>query len=376
METKTVTSQESATAGKAGEPTAQREAAASRSIDPKNLTPEGVTSLLTSEFALPPATPAVAGEEVQPATPPGGDETPPADPPETETTENPTPSATPEGELPAAVLQQVEAWEQTGGALPAPLQAILDKRISREVGKVKDLEHRATTAEAEVTRLTGELETRSASRTTGNMDEKSLQKLVDASKKFQADARAFLGGYADEDQSKRLEAHMQSAGQDEKALRRQLDEVNDWLTEEVPQVRERIKSFRAQELQVEAAAKQFFPFLDDKTSPDYLKAQEVIQLFPEVKQRTPAWKLALGIYTLGFKEFEKLQAAAKAKTNGNGAKPGVLPGKAPVKSPTGGSPAAARIANPRAAEEEQASQSLRENPSAENVTNALRMALR
>ena len=432
------TSQESGNAGKPGETTAAAGAAQSATVDPKNLTPAGVASLLDSAFAESAGPPPAAGQEVQPVAKSGGDKhTPPkGDTAEPQWTADQTAwfelraqAVTPaeiaaadaqapefseterawierqqsdgsdksdQSALPPEVLNQVKAWEDTGGALPAALQAIVDKRIGREVGKVKELETRATRAESEVQRLTTELETRTAERGTaaaGAYDEKSLTALVNASKTFQADARAFLGGYADATQTARLEKHMTATGQDDNALRRQLDEVNDWLTQEVPVLRQRVQAFRQQEAQIAPVMQARFPSLEQKDGEDAKFAAEVLRFVPDLAQRTPAHKLALGMYALGRVAWEHLTKASAEgdviealkgvltahvplPTNGNGKGKFFLPGKAPRKTAPAGGAFTAPRAEANQARETAASEELRKNPTAENVTESLRIALR
>lgn len=406
METQT-TSQVSPTAGKGAEPTAHATPAAATpgKAEFQSQDRESVTSLLASEFArtepeVEPATPA-PGPEVPPAVT-GADGTQPGTPPETPApgTGAETPPESPDArtpELPAEVLEQVQAWETAGGALPPALQSIVDGRIKRELGKVKDLEARATTAEAEVQRLTTELDGNKGPRaeTAGGTDEKSLDALAKASKAFQADARAFIGGYADEKQTQRIEKHMESTGMDEKGLRRQLDEVNDWLTNDLPQKRQAVQAFKAAEAEVSPIVKARFASLEKADGEEAKWAREIAQLIPELSQRTPAHKLAVGVYALGKVAWDHLSQASKdgdvieslrgllqrhvplTKTGTNGTpKPGVLPGKAPVKTPTGSPLASTRTAPSRQAEQEEASRKIQENPTAENVTESLRMALR
>jgi uncharacterized small protein (DUF1192 family) len=427
------TTHESGTAGKPGETTAAASSAA-QSVDPKNLTPAGVTSLLDSAFSETPATPRKPGEGVQPGDPAkggtGGDKSPkrPTEPEWTAdqqawfdlrskaTTDDEIAAAdaqapqftaeqrawieaqeggeTTQAELPAEVLAQVQTWEQGGGALPKPLQEIVDKRIGREVGKVKELEQRATKAEAEVERLTAELETGAGERGApgGAFDKKSLNAMVDTCKKFQADARAVLGGYGSQEQRDRLDKHMQTQGMDENEVRRQLDQVNDWLTEEVPQLRKRVENFRAEEAKVIPMVRARFPSLEDKGSEDAKFAGEVAKLMPELKERTPAYRLGQGLYVLGKVAFEHLNKASAEgdivqalrdvlqkhvplPLNGNGKGKFFLPGKAPKKAPTGRGFVAPRVDGNRA-QEEAASAELASNPTAENVIKTLKIALR
>lgn len=438
---------ESGNAGKPGESTAAASSAAqSATIDPKNLTPAGVASLLDSAFAEKPessrqdAGSTLPGQEVQPG---GTDKTSPKEktaepqwtadqaawfdlrakatsPEEIAAADAQAPEFTPEQtawiesqnansgtagklpdtplELPAEVLSQVQAWEDAGGALPPALQAIVDKRIGREVGKVRELEAKANQAEAEVKRLTDELATRGDGRPNagvGGLDEKSLNQLVETSKKFQADARAFLGGYADEQQEARLRKHMEASGQDEKALRRQLDEVNDWLSQELPDLRNRVQTFRQTETQIAPIVTARFPSLDKKDTEEAQWAAEVARLVPELSSRTPAHKLALGVYALGKIAWDHLSKASAdgdviaalrdvltrhvpvtANGNGSGKPRFFLPGKPPAKGPTGGRAFVAPRVNGYQAQEQAASEELRRNPTAENVISSLKIALR
>jgi predicted nucleic acid-binding Zn-ribbon protein len=306
--------------------------------------------------------------------------------------------------LPPEVLTQVKAWETAGGALPPSLQAIVDKRLGRELHKAKELETRAATAEAEVTRLTEEIGNRQSAignPAVGGLDEKTLQTTIAASEKFRADARAFVGGYADDAQTAKLEAYMTKNGMDEKALRRQLDEVNQWLTEDAPQLRQNVQKFKATEREITPIVKARFPSLEKKDSQEAQWATEVAQLVPELSTRTPAHKLALGVYALGKVAWDHLSAASEegdviealrgvltkhvpVATNGIGNRQSAigngkrffLPGKAPAKGPTGGRALMAPRVNGHQAAEEAASEELRQSPTAENVTKSLKIALR
>lgn len=413
-------------------------AANPRTIDPKNLTPDGVASLLDSAFAEPDNPEAKpAGEEVQTAgkadkTPPKENSAEPdwspdqkawfdlrrkattpeeiaeadAQAPEFSEEQRAWIEAQPEagsqksdgGELPSEVLAQVKAWETAGGALPPALQAIVDKRIGREVHKSKEIEQRATAAEAEVERLNAELETRNSERgaaPSGVMDEAALGKLTNASKAFLADARPYVGGYATEEQTARMEKFMQERGLDDKALRQQMDTIGDWLTDEAPAQRQRLAAFKQQQAQAEPIVAARFPGLNDKNSETAKVAAEVVKMMPELASRTPAAKLALGVYALGKLAFEHLSKANNegdvvaalqevltkhvplpVNGNGNGHGKFFLPGRAPKPAPTGRPMIAPRVNGNRAGQEEAASEELRKNPSADNVTESLRIALR
>ena len=421
METIISKSKESPNAGKGGETTAAAGAASSRTSNGHvNLTPVSVASLLSSAFAVPDATRKAAGQEVQPAARADDDETPPAaTPPETETPETPeTPEvnqtaeggeqtveggeqkAEATGVLPEHLEAELAQWEAAGGTLPASLQKLVERRIGKVVGEREAAATRATAAEAEATRLAGELAAVRSQKAEGGtrmpMDTaEALAAKVAASKKFLKDARPFVGGYANEDQKTRLEALMQQNRIDENGLRQMMDEVSDWLSLEVPQQQQALQQFKQAEAQVAPIMASRFASLAKKDSPEAKVADEILQMFPEIKSRTPAHGLAIGTYVLGKIAAEHLLAASPEGdmvealkglltkyapiplTSANGkVRPGALPGKVPLRSPVMGSaPAPARV-NGRAVELDQASQELRENPTMENVTRSLKIALR
>lgn len=60
-------------------------------------------------------------------------------------------------------------------------------------------------------------------------DKFPLARMVETSQKFLADAQAHLGGYATEEQTKRIAKHMQQNGLDETELKKQVADVSAWL---------------------------------------------------------------------------------------------------------------------------------------------------
>lgn len=299
--------------------------------------------------------------------------------------------------MPEHLEAELAQWEEAGGTLPASLQKLVERRIGKVVGEREAAETRATTAEAEITRLQGELEVRGQkAEVRSPMDnEQQLTAKVNASRKFLKDARPYVGGYASEEQKARVAEFMAKGGLDENGLRQMMDEVGDWLTTEVPQQMQQIQQFKQQEAEATPIMAARFPTLAKKDSPEAKTAAEILQLIPELKSRTPAHGLAIGTYVLGKIAAEHLLAmsptgdmVAALKTllakhaplpvkgpNGVG-KPGALPGRAPVKLPTGGTPAAAPRVNGKQAELDQASAELEKNPTVENVTKSLRIAFR
>jgi hypothetical protein len=415
---------ESGTAGKPGESTAAAPSAASARTEPlKNFVPAAVTSLLGRNLAEPGKS-AGAGDA-----PPGGEEVQPAGEGEDQRTaaqqeqerlqaladesgktveeiqaEEAAAANANGNELPEQLQAEFAQWEETGGELPPALQKLIEKRIGRFVGEREELTRQLDETKSEVTRLTGELETAQAAgpvpAPVGAIDEKELAKLETASEAFVTDAEAYLGDYADDAARARIEKHMTANGQDEKGLRRQLHDVNRWLTRTAPAQRKALETFRKQETANEPIVQCRFPTLSKAGTPEAKLAAEVLQLLPELRQRSPAHKFAQGLYAAGnivWEHFLKanggdpakggdLLAALRAALNkavplpAPGAKPssngnGTLPGRAPAKVPSG-SPTKAPSVTRKDAETDEASETLRKNPTADNVQRSLKIALR
>lgn len=338
------------------------------------------------------AQPAAEGAETELAgTAPAAED---ANAPEKET-EAEVETTTEAGELPAEVLAQVEAWENAGGALPQALQGIVDGRIKRELGKVKDLETAKTNAEAEVERLKAELEAKGTAATPpGTGTEAQLTDRINAARKFLREARPFVGGYATEEQKARMEQFMEKQGLNENSLRQYMDEVGDWLTTDAVAEQQRLQQFKQAEQAAQPFFEKRFPSLLKKDSDAAKVATEILRLTPELKQRTPAHQLVVATYILGKLAADHLLAAnsegdvveqlrsALAKgapigTKTANGKPAGLPGKAPAKTPTGSPVPATRTSSTgKQAQLDQQSVKLSENPTPDNVTELLRTALR
>jgi len=394
-----VTIQESPIAGKGGETTAVAPSAASERIN-VDFTSDGMAKLLASDFAAPETLPVGPGQEVQPET--GSDDLqPPALPPDESadpvSPENPENPEHPEStdttaRLPEQLQAELNQWEQQGGTLPASLQKLVDRRIGKVVGEREAAEARAETAEA---KLKAQLETQPEVRPPGAVlgSEQELTAKILATKKFLKDARPFVGGYATDEQRERLQKFMADNRMDENSLHQVMDEVSDWMTHDAPQQLEQVRAFKQAEHNTQPMLKARFASLARKDSPEAETAAEIMRLVPELKVRTPAHGLAIGTYVLGQIAAEHLLAATKdgdviemlkgilhkhvpLPLNGK-TRTGALPGKAPLRTaPMAGSPPAATRINGRETQAEQASQLLRENPTAENVMNSLRIALR
>jgi len=429
------TIKESPAGAKGGEQTPQRGTPAANGDDKKNLTPDNVVALLSTDFAKPdPAGEKVEGEEVQPATKKPGEEqiidkaaepkwsadkqawfelrakaTTPEEiaaadeqAPEfseeerayLERAEGGTRSAESET-LPEHLEAELAQWEKTGGTLPASLQKLVEKKIGKVVGEREAQKTRADKAEAEVERLNGELQQRgngAPAPGVGGMDEKKLSDMVTASEKFRADARAFIGDYADEATAKRIQKHMETAGLDDKGLRRQLDDVNDWLTQGAPKIREQVQQFNETRAKIEPVVKSRFPTIGDVNTPEGKVASEISKFIPELSARSPAAKFSMGVYALGMEAWQHLSAASKdgdviaalrtvLKKNvplpdANGKTKLFLPGrKPPGAAPRAGSPGASPRAGRRDAQEAEASEKLKSGGTAEDMEATLKAAL-
>nr|WP_294577570.1 hypothetical protein [uncultured Rhodopila sp.] len=390
---------ESGKAGKPGESTATERSSQSA---PKAdvLTSEGVTSLLMSGLAEEPA----EGDEAQPKAEDNDDTEERKPEAATEANEEageeqePEAEKTPEGEereageageetpeLPAALEQAISEWEESGkGELPPALQGLVERRIGKLTGQREEERRAREAAEAQVRQLTDEVtqlrqDPRRAAAAAGSpvTDPKALEELAHSAESLVADAENVLDGTASEEETQRIQRFMESEHLDQAGLKRRVRELNKWLTGEVPKQKQAIQQFRAAEAQAAPIAKKFFPWLDQKDSPEYGMAQEVLGLMPELRTRTPAHRVALGVYVLGLKEFQKLQTAGAGKPGANGhAANGKRPGVSKVapKSPVAGaaSPRAAR----RGGEEDAARQDFERAPSRDSVEKLLRMGLR
>lgn len=386
---------ESAAAGKAGESTAVAEH--------KILTATGVSDLLKSEFAPEPAappekTPAI---EIPAEVTPGEAET------VTETVEPPATETVPaeagegdektdEGEtttLPAEMQTALEAWEATGGPLPEALQAVVGKRIGKLTGARDAEKLRADTAEAELTKVKAEAD---ALRNDPNrpvnaapvnvLDEQTLTTYATTAQKMVAEIENYLDDSATDEERTRVERFMQSKQLDAKGLKRELRLTNAFLTQDLPELKKSVATFKAQEQANEPVAKSRFPWLDQKDTPEYQKAQEIAAYVPELRARVPAHKAALGTWVVGLKVLDALNAAgvegdaltalqpflAKAfPAKGTAAK--AAPSKTPPpKAPAAGSAPPAKV---KAGTDESARQSFNKTPNRQTATELARAAL-
>lgn len=402
--------------GKAGKPGASERAKAASGLEPNKaglapvLTAASMANLLKAGFAAPAEveseraeTGTEAGEESAAAVTtehdPAGESTVETAETEAETTgeaEGSEETAESEGEAAEETPEETaaegsededqsdaeandETDEAEGEALPPGLQKRIDKRIGklvaqREEARTAMAQEKAARekAEAELKRLqaNGEQAGATMPASVPPYDTEHLAKLEANAEAFLTEAEAFLDESATEAERDRVE-FMASERLDAAGLKRRVREVGRWLTRELPQQREAITKFREQEKAIEPAAKKFFPWLDDPTTPEYQQAQEVLRLVPELKQRTPAHKLAQGIYVLGMQQLQKLQQE-DAKKATPAAKPNAKP---PSKAPVTG---ATRLSkpNPRVSQEETLRERMHQRPNRETVAELLKAGLR
>lgn len=295
--------------------------------------------------------------------------------------------------LPEALQSELAAWEETGGALPAALQAVVGKRIGKLTGARDAEKLRADQAEAKLAAVTAEAE---ALRADPNrpatavpvtvLDERVVTQYAATAQKMAAEIESYLDDSATDEERERVEKFMSSRGLDAKGLKRELRQTNQFLTQELPELKKQVQTFKQQEQTFEPVAKARFPWLDDKARPEYAKAQEMLGIMPELRQRTPAHKIALGANVLGLKVLEALNAAgiegdalaaltpilAKSfPAKGTVAKPAVAK-TPPPKAPVSGSAAPAKL---KARPADMASQQFNKTPNRQTATEMARAAL-
>jgi hypothetical protein len=277
-------------------------------------------------------------------------------------------------ELPGELQAAIEQWEEAGkGELPLALQTLVERRIGKLTAQREEQKTAREAAESRIKELESEVSelrtnpSRPAPATLANVDEKQLAKLESSAEVFLGEAEAYLDDSATEDERGRVERYMADNHLELAQLKRKVREVSHWLNRTAPEQRRALAAFREQESAVEPDVKRFFPWMDKKESAEYKLAQDVLALVPELTARTPAHRVALGVYVLGLQEFAKL----KTKTNG---KPPVV--KAPVRTPASGAAAPAVRVNGKQANEESARQRFNGSMNRESVAELLKAGLR
>lgn len=299
-----------------------------------------------------------------------------------------------ESELPEALKTELEAWEEKGGALPKGLQALVDKRIGKLTGARDTEKTRADQAEARVKIVEAEAATlrndpnRPAHMTPAPvLDEAMLGKMATTAKAFVSEVENYLDDTATDEERTRVERFMASERLDAKGLKRRVRDTETWLAQELPEQRKNAVTFRQQEAATEPVVKAQMPWLDDKASPEYGRAQQVLALMPEIRGRTPAHRVAVGTYVLGLKVMDHL-AAAGVKTDSGaalekalkaafpvGAKAApVAKTKVPPKTPAGDN-AGGSASRARVGKDENARQEFNKAPTRLNATELAKQAL-
>jgi len=299
-----------------------------------------------------------------------------------------------EAQLPADAQAELDRWAETGGPLPPALQAVVGKRIGKLTAAREAEKARADQAEEKLKAATAEAEAlkadpnRPAHGTPPTvMDEKTVATMATTAQKLVTEIENYLDDTATDEERGRVERHMQSRGLDEKGLKRELRQVNAFLTQELPKLQTQVRQFKADEAQMSPVAKARFPWLTDKARPEYALAQQVLGMMPEIRQRTPAHELAVGAYVLGVKVLTALKAAGHegdaaaalepllAKSfpaQGTAAKSATVK-TPPPKSPAGGSAAPGKTAASRPLDA--ASAKFNKTPNRQSATELARAAL-
>jgi hypothetical protein len=286
-----------------------------------------------------------------------------------------------QGNVPEALQQAIAEWKEKGkGELPPELQELVDDRIHRATSQ-RDSERTAReAAEAKAAELEAQLAQRPQMAAGGLPTIEELDKLQGKADALIRDLENVVDGTATEEEAARVAKVLGMDDLDspegQRAAKRNLREVERYAAT-LPGQRQQVQNFRTQEAQLEPTAKEWFPFLYDKSHADYQEAQEVLRIMPELRQRTPAHRFALGTYVLGLRELRRLHPEAfRGKTLAARA---ALPRKAPAKSPvSGGGAAAPNGAKTRArgVEEASARAEFDKNPTAESAKRLLKIGLR
>jgi hypothetical protein len=327
------------------------------------LTSADITSLLKNELSLEePSEPELKPKEAQPGDEGESTEIPAEEPPE-------TPPAEP-AEIPEALTKAIEEWEQNGGGeLPPALQGLVDRRIGKLTGQRETERQAREAAETRLQALEAENQQlrNGAPAAAPSVDEPTLSRYETTCRALVDDAENYLDDSANRDERERIERYMAAEGLDERGLKRRVRELRRFLADEAPRQRAMLTQFIAKERELEPQAKTFFPWLWDRTSPEYAQAQEVLKVLPDLPRRTPAHRFALGIYVLGLKAFDQLRSKAP---------PAALPKTPPPKVPVrGAAPPAAIRSNGKVAAENAARERFNKHPTRETVTELLKIGL-
>lgn len=244
-----------------------------------------------------------------------------------------------EGEAQSAEPDATEGGE--GSPPEEPGEEQLPKGVKRRIDKLTaqktELRQRAETAESRIAQLEQEMETLKTGQPAAAAPESpnGLNNITDAAAlaKYEESARQLIrnidryqrNAMRPEDR-KRFEGYLaeqglfdSSAGEpDGPGLSDLRYAAEDTLQQHIPARRQFLQEQAAWDPRIT----ENFPFLKDRSSPDYQQFQQVARMIPEVK-RFPHWKLIVGTYLLGLKQLE---AKLANKPNGKpAARPPVPP---------------------------------------------------
>lgn len=286
--------------------------------------------------------------------------------------------------------EESEAEEGEGeGEQPVPLPDGVRKRLAKLTGQKKELRAELDRLKAELEELRGRAEpgpdaeaapeaapAPSVVRASG-LDHVAADR-IDAyeaeAESIKADLDDYVDGAADEATSRRVQKFLESVGvpadADGAALKRVRRQVERHLTREIPARRQ----FLAEEAKYDPLIRKLVPWVADRRDPRYAQAQQVLSVVPELRGRSPAWRLAAAAYVLGMEQIRALQqdAAKPAKKASVTPPPNAKP---PPKSP--GAPAAKAPVRPAgsAAKLAAAADEMRRTNSPEAVARYARQAL-
>lgn len=339
------------------------------------LTSNGISGLLNSEFAK---------EDTADTT---GQETPPEAEAETEVhaeegaAENEHAEAeaeagqgeqqADEGGLPTEMQAALDEWEAKGGALPEGLQRVVNKRIGRLTADKETAARRAEAAEealktlqAEAEKLRNDPNRPTQASPSGIPDEQELATAERAAKKFLDHAEAYLDDTATPEERSRMERFMEAEKLDATGLKRRVRQISGYLRDELPVQRQTVQSFRAQEKEASAQAHRDFPWLADPKAPEHQVRTQMLKLLPDLPKRLPNHDLVMGIYMLGYKQYQQQLAAAAGKGT-----------KAPPPKPPAGNGATRTAAATKPKASELASSKFSKSPTRDNAVDLARAAL-
>lgn len=229
-------------------------------------------------------------------------------------------AAAPETEPPADAGPEPEPETEPDDV--ARMRHGFEKRIGKEVAKRKELEERLEAVTAEMAELKQQFQERPAVEppTPENVlgEVKTLAELnakEAEARRYLDQAEEHLDGLDDGGDPAAAAAWLRQGGvklpeeADSATVRQVLKRIRrnaDRVTRDAPQRRE----WLAQEQQATQQARQTFPWLADKASPEQAQLAAVVKAIPEIR-RLPHWQFAGAVYVEGLKAIQARKEAAK-----------------------------------------------------------------